>query len=122
MFNFELFKLSTYADQRGSLTVLNNRLPFDVRRVYWIYGADGMVRGGHRHHKTRQALVALAGSISVFIDDGDVQSTVNLNEPDLCLLVEPKDWHRMSFGPGSVLLVFASHDYDPSDYIHARYE
>lgn len=122
MDNHELIKLVTYADPRGYLTVLNDILPFDVKRVYWVYGADGQLRGGHRHHKTRQALIAIVGVVSIFIDDGKKQSSIELNAPNLCLLVEPKDWHSMSFGPGSILLVLASHEYDPGDYIQARYE
>ncbi len=122
MRNYELIKLATYADPRGCLTVLNDILPFDIKRVYWVYGADGQVRGGHRHHKTRQALIAIVGVVSILMDDGNFQSSVKLDAPDLCLLVEPKDWHSMSFSPGSILLVLASHEYDPGDYIQARYE
>lgn len=122
MRHYELLKLSTFADPRGCLTVLNDMLPFDVKRVYWIYSADGQVRGGHRHHKTRQALIAIVGVISIFMDDGKNKSSIELNAPDLCLLVEPKDWHSMAFGPGSVLLVLASHEYDSADYIQERCE
>ena len=120
--HFITLNLPTFGDPRGSLTVLENALPFAVARTYWIYGADGQTRGGHRHHVTRQALVAVAGSVSIFMDDGVEQSTVILDKPSLCLLVEPKDWHTMTFGPGSVLLVISSHHYDRSDYIDQRYE
>ena len=122
MKRYTLLDLATFGDARGSLTVLDNVLPFPIVRTYWIYGADGQTRGGHRHHVTRQALVAVAGTVEVFMDDGVERSTVVLDKPNLCLLVEPKDWHTMSFGPGSVLLVISSHHYDRSDYIDQRYE
>lgn len=122
MKRYTLLDLATFSDDRGSLTVLDNVLPFPIVRTYWIYGADGQTRGGHRHHVTRQALIAVAGSVSVFMDDGVEQTTVVLDKPSLCLLIEPKDWHTMKFGTGSVLLVISSHHYDRSDYIDQRYE
>ena len=122
MTHFTVLKLPTFADRRGHLTVLDGALPFPIVRTYWIYGADGQVRGGHRHRHTRQALVAVSGSDTVFMNDGAVQGNVLLDEPGKCLLVEPKDWHTMSFGPGAVLLVIASHHYDRSEYIDAPYE
>jgi len=102
--------------------VLDDVLPFSIMRTYWIYGADGQTRGGHRHRVTRQAFIAVAGSVSIFMDDGVEQTTVILNKPSLCLLVEPKDWHSMIFGKGSILLVISSHHYDRGDYIDERYE
>jgi dTDP-4-dehydrorhamnose 3,5-epimerase-like enzyme len=119
---YTLLDLATFSDERGSLTVLDNVLPFPIVRAYWIYGSDGQIRGGHRHHVTRQALVAIAGTVTIFMDDGVEQTNVVLDKPNLCLLVEPKDWHTMTFGPGSVLMVISSHHYDRSDYIDARYE
>ncbi|KDB08751.1 WxcM-like domain-containing protein [Burkholderia sp. lig30] len=122
MKRYTLLDLATFSDDRGSLTVLDNVLPFPIARSYWIYGADGQTRGGHRHHVTRQALIAVAGSVSVFMDDGVEEATVLLDSPSRCLLVEPKDWHTMTFGRDSVLLVISSHHYDRSDYIDQRYE
>jgi hypothetical protein len=122
MKRYTLLDLATFSDGRGSLTVLDNVLPFPIVRSYWIYGADGQTRGGHRHHTTRQALVSIAGAVTIFMDDGVEQTTIVLDRPSLCLLVEPKDWHTMTFGPGSVLLVISSRHYDRSDYIDERYE
>lgn len=119
---FELIKLPTMADARGHLTVLDGLLPFEVRRSFWIYGADGNTRGGHRHHVTRQALVALSGSVTVNMDDGRNRESIVLSSPDACLIVEPKDWHTMDFGLGAILMVFASHGYDKNDYIHEPYQ
>lgn len=119
---FEILKFPTMVDARGSLTVMDGALPFEVKRSFWIYGAEGQTRGGHRHHVTRQALVALSGAVTVFMDDGVNCEDIVLSSPDTCLLVEPKDWHQMKFGPGSLLLAFASHEYMREDYIHEPYE
>ncbi len=107
---------------RGNLTIMDSALPFDVVRSFWIYGADGHKRGGHRHHVTHQALIAVVGTVTIYMDDGKHQENIALSTPDQCLIVEPKDWHVMDFGPGSVLLVFASHSYNKADYIDAPYE
>jgi hypothetical protein len=122
MTHFAILELPTFTDPRGSLTVLEGALPFAVVRTYWIYGADGQTRGGHRHVHTRQALVALSGKVSIFMNDGIATDTVELDRPGKCLLVQPKDWHTMTFGEGSVLLVMSSHHYDRSEYIDTPYE
>lgn len=119
---FTIFDLPTFNDARGSLTVLQQSLPFEIVRTYWIYGADGHTRGGHRHKFSRQALVAIAGKVSIYMNDGVTIETINLENPRQCLLVEPKDWHTMTFGEGAVLLVMSSHPYDRSEYIDTPYE
>ncbi len=122
MSHFTTLNLPTFTDARGSLSVLEGSLPFNVVRTYWIYGADGQTRGGHRHTYTRQALVAISGTVSIYMNDGVTEETVELQHPGQCLLVDPKDWHTMTFGPGSVLLVMSSHPYDRSEYIDTPYE
>lgn len=122
MFRFPVLKLPTFSDPRGSLTVLERVLPFDVVRSYWIYGADGQTRGGHRHAYTRQALVALNGVVSMYMNDGLTEETIVLNDPSQCLLVEPKDWHTMTFSENAILLVMSSHPYDRGEYIDTPYE
>lgn len=114
--------LPTFSDARGLLTVLEKELPFEVIRTYWIYGADGQIRGGHRHTHTRQALIAMSGHVSIYMNDGFVEETIKLTQPNQCLLVEPKDWHTMTFGPNSILMVLSSHSYDRSEYIDTPYE
>ena len=120
--HFTVLQLPTFVDSRGALTVLEKALPFEAVRTYWIYGADGQTRGGHRHTYTHQALIAMSGRVSIFMNDGVSQEVVELNLPNQCLLVEPKDWHSMTFGPGSILMVFSSHSYDRSEYIDTPYE
>lgn len=114
--------LPTFKDSRGGLTVLEQALPFQTLRTYWIYDADGQTRGGHRHQHTRQALIALSGVVTVYMNDGVTEENIELKNPNECLLVEPKDWHTMTFGQNSVLLVMSSHPYDRSEYIDTPYE
>jgi mannose-6-phosphate isomerase-like protein (cupin superfamily) len=122
MTRFALLHLPTFTDPRGSLTVLEGALPFEVVRTYWIYGADGKTRGGHRHMHTRQALVAVSGHVTIYMNDGITEETVVLDHPSKCLLVEPKDWHTMTFNESSVLLVMSSRRYDRTEYIDTPYE
>jgi dTDP-4-dehydrorhamnose 3,5-epimerase-like enzyme len=116
-----LVDLPTFTDSRGVLTVLDGLLPFPIVRCYWIYGADGHLRGGHRHHRTRQALIALSGEVVVHLDDGREQGDVVLDCPARCLLVEPRHWHTMRFSEGALLLVLSSHPYDRDDYSDEPY-
>jgi quercetin dioxygenase-like cupin family protein len=120
--HFTILQLPTFMDPRGALTVLEKALPFEVVRMYWIYGADGQTRGGHRHTYTRQALIAVSGHISIYMNDGITEEVVELEHPNQCLLVEPKDWHAMTFGPNSILMVLSSHSYDRGEYIDTPYE
>ena len=86
-----LIDLETHTDERGNLTVIE-KLPFDIKRVFYIYGVDGSVRGGHRHHRTRQAVICLQGNCLV----GKIGDRYyNLDLPSKCLIIEPEDWHTM---------------------------
>ena len=114
----KIIEIPTFEDDRGFLTVMEDILPFDIKRVYWIYGADQQLRGGHRHRITKQALVAVAGTVDLKINDGEKESLYILDNPSKCIIVEPEDWHTMFFKNDAVLLVFASHKYDKKDYIY----
>ncbi len=122
----KIIKLKTYTDDRGDLTVLDKieeLLPFKVRRVFYIYNVDDSQRGGHRHHKTIQAAICIKGSCSVSCNDGKNKKTYLLNSPNICLLLETKDWHTMeNFSKDAVLLVLASEIFDKQDYIFGQYE
>ena len=116
----KIIQLKTVSDERGSLSVIERCLNFDLKRVYYIYGASGQ-RGGHAHKKTKQAIVAVNGrcNVDVYIDGGFTK--VELNDPALCLLLDPEDFHYMDdFSNDCVLLVLASELYDKSDYIHNK--
>ena len=118
---FTVIDLPTFQDSRGCLTVLEDFLPFTVRRIFWITDADNQTRGGHRHKKNRQALVSIMGSVQVYLNNGLQEKNINLKSPSQCLLVEPEDWHTMSFGVGAILMVLSSQTYDVSDYIDEPY-
>lgn len=120
----QLIILPTVSDPRGKLTIIEKILPFSVRRIYYIYGVldPAVSRGGHRHKTTIQALVCIAGSCDIHIDDGNKKQTVILDTPDKCLVLAPEDWHTMdNFSSNAVLLVLASEYYDAADYIDNPY-
>jgi dTDP-4-dehydrorhamnose 3,5-epimerase-like enzyme len=117
-----LINLKTFGDGRGKLTVIEKVIPFDIKRVFYIYGVDDSVRGKHRHHKTAQAAVCIAGSCVITNNDGQVRDVFVLDSPEKCLLLEPKDWHAMhDFTPDAILMVLASTTFDPADYIYEEY-
>ncbi len=117
----KIIKIPTFEDEKGFLTVMEDILPFQIKRSYWIYGADKKIRGGHRHKITRQALIALSGTVDLKTNDGTKESFYTLDDPSKCIIIEPEDWHTMYFKNKSVLLVFASEKYDKSDYIYSAY-
>lgn len=121
MSNFVQYSLKEIPDGRGLLVVAQDVFPFEVQRIFWIVGADGQTRGGHRHHVTRQALIAIRGRVSVNLDDGVRSGNVLLDSPSKVLVVEPDDWHTMEFSQDAILLVVASHKYDSADYIDEPY-
>jgi len=117
----KLMDLKTVADPRGTLTVIDKVLPFEIKRVYYIYNVK-KERGGHRHKKTIQAFICLNGSCEVFVNDGKKEATYLLDKPDKCLILEPKDWHTIDkFSEGSILLILASEHFDKEDYIGEGY-
>jgi dTDP-4-dehydrorhamnose 3,5-epimerase-like enzyme len=120
-----LINLVNFKDKRGNLTVLDNTealLPFKIKRVFYIYGVDESIRGGHRHIETTQAAICIKGSCVVTNDDGEKNESFLLDDPSKCLILETKDWHQMrEFTPDAILLVFASTYFDESDYIFEPY-
>jgi len=117
-----LIDLQTFTDERGNLTVIEKTIPFDIKRIFYIYGVDNSSRGGHRHHKTIQAAICLQGSCTIFNNDGSTTSTHILDKPHRCLILEPQDWHRMfDFSPNAILMVLASEYFNKEDYIFEAY-
>lgn len=118
-----IIDLETYTDNRGNLTVIENVLPFKIERVFYIYGVDKSVRGGHRHHKTIQAAVCLQGECKIFNNDGAKKQILHLNKPSKCVLLEPSDWHQMyDFSEDAILMVLASEKFEQDDYIFENYD
>lgn len=117
-----IIDLQTFTDERGNLTVIEKVIPFDIKRVFYIYGVDNSIRGGHRHHKARQLAVCLKGSCKIYNNDGIKEEIYNLNRPDISILLESKDWHTMyDFSIDAILMVFASEYFDNDDYIYTPY-
>jgi hypothetical protein len=117
-----LLNLKTFTDQRGNLTVIEKVLPFDIKRIFYIYGVDSSERGGHRHHKTIQAAICIKGECKIYNNDSDKVDTYHLDTPDKCLILETKDWHKMfEFSSDAILMVLASEFFDQNDYIFEKY-
>ena len=108
-------------DERGSLIALEGKvdLPFEVRRVYYIFDTQSdVVRGRHAHHALNQLLVAVRGGCTIHLDDGCRRDDVRLDRPEQGLLLGTMVWREMSeFTPDCVLLVLADAPYDEGDYI-----
>ena len=114
-------EFNVLGDYRGQLVALeeNRNIPFDLKRVFYIFGTqEGVSRGNHSHYKTKQFLVAVNGSCKVTLDDGYNKETFNLNQPNLGLFQDALIWGTMhDFSSDCVLMVLANEYYDASDYI-----
>ncbi|HVK49827.1 MAG TPA: FdtA/QdtA family cupin domain-containing protein [Pseudobacter sp.] len=118
----QLIDLKTFTDKRGNLTVIEKVVPFDIKRIFYIYGVDESKRGGHRHKKTIQAAICIQGSCRIYNNNGSTEEYFELNRPDKCLLIHPEDWHTMDqFTPDAILMVLASEYFDANDYIFEPY-
>ncbi len=116
------FDLFTYNDTRGNLTVIEKNIPFEIKRIFYIYGVDDSARGGHRHKTTYQAAICIKGSCRIRNNNGVVEEDFYLDNPSKCLLIDPEDWHMMDqFSEDAILMVLASTDYDAEDYIYEPY-
>ena len=121
----KLINLSTFTDQRGNLTVVERILPFEIKRVFYIYGVDDSTRGHHRHKKTIQAAISLQGECRI-INQGGSELPIEefiLDSPSKCLIINPNDYHWMEkFSKDCILMVFASEYYDAKEYIYETYK
>lgn len=118
-----LIDLKTFTDARGNLTVIEKVIPFEIKRVFYIYGVDDSRRGGHRHHTTIQAAICIQGACVIYNHDGNKEENFKLDRPDKCLIIDCKDWHTMfDFTPDAILMVFASEYFDQKDYIYEPYK
>ena len=116
-----IIKVPTISDDRGDLSFIEGEIGFDISRVYYIYNL-AKERGGHRHKKTKQAMICLNGSCDVYTNNGHRSHTYNLRSPKEVLIIEPEDWHTMKkFYNNPILLVLASELYDKEDYIYESY-
>ena len=117
----KLIDLPKIADPRGNLTIAEERkdIPFDVKRVYWVYDVpSGENRGGHAHRQCSEFIVAVSGSFTVTLNNGTEQKTYLLNHPYQGLLVGTGIWRTLDdFSSGAVCLVLASERFAEDDYI-----
>lgn len=118
-----LIDLETHTDKRGNLTVIERVLPFDIKRIFYIYGVDESIRGGHRHHTTVQAAICIHGRCTIMSTDGKKDDEFILDKPSKCVILKPEDWHKMyDFSEDAILMVLASEYYDEKDYIFEPYD
>ena len=109
-------------DERGNLVVIegeNRDIPFDIKRVFYIYGSDStVVRGQHANRQTKFVLINVAGQSKVKVDNGFETQVISLDKPRMGLFIDTMVWKDMyDFSPDSTLLVLCSEHYDGSEYI-----
>ena len=118
--NCKLINLPKIEDPRGNLTFVeaNRHIPFDIRRVYYLYDVPGGAeRGGHAHKALHQLIIAMSGSFDIHLDDGCAKKTVHMNRSYNGLYVCPLIWREIdNFSSGAVCMVLASDYYDELDY------
>ncbi len=116
----KLIDLPVIADPRGNLTFIegSRHVPFDFKRVYYLYDVPGGAsRAGHGHKQLHQLVVAMSGSFDIVIDDGFQKKRFHLNRSYQGLYLCPMIWRNIdNFSGGSVCMVLASDYYDESDY------
>jgi hypothetical protein len=121
VFDCSIIDVSKVHNEAGNITVIENgiNIPFDVKRVYYLYDIPGgEARGGHAHYELEQYIIAASGSFDVILNDGNNRKIVTLNRPNLALHIVPGLWRELdNFSSGSISLVLASHIYDEKDYI-----
>lgn len=117
----KIIELPKIEDPRGNLSFIEeeNHIPFEIKRVYWIYDVPGgQVRGGHAFKKQKELIVALSGSFDVTIHDGKYEKQYQLNRSYYGLYIPNKLWRQMkNFSTNALALVISSTEFDENDYI-----
>ena len=121
VFDTSIIKLPKNHSEKGNITSVNSsiEIPFTIRRVYYLYDVPGgESRGGHAHRQLNQLIIAASGSFDISVDDGRIRRTYSLAQPNFALYLPSGLWREISnFSSGSICLVLASKEYDPSDYL-----
>lgn len=119
--NCKIVNFPKVTDYRGNLSFIeeNKQIPFQIKRVYYLYDVpSGATRGGHAHRALQQVVIALSGSFDVILDDGYQRRKFFLNRPHYGLYIPPKIWRELeNFSSNSVALSLVSEVYDESDYV-----
>lgn len=117
----KIIQFADLGDERGKLVVIegNQDIPFEIKRVFYIYGSDGtVVRGNHANRQSEFILINVAGESKIRITDGDEELIVALDKPMMGVYIPRMIWKDMyGFSPDSVLLCLASTHYDGNEYI-----
>lgn len=122
VYDCSIVELPRIENRAGNITPINNLdniVPFEFKRVFYLFDIPGGAsRGAHAHKKCQQFLIAASGAFEVFLDDGNVKRQVQLNRPYLGLHIPNGIWaSEENFSSGAICLVLASHKFDESDYI-----
>lgn len=116
----EILNIPKIENSLGNIAVIENKvIPFEIKRVYYLYDIpSSAIRGGHAHKDLQQVLIAISGSFDVVLKDGTSVKTVTLNKPDKGLLIKYDIWRELeNFSSGAVCLVLASDVFHEADYI-----
>jgi dTDP-4-dehydrorhamnose 3,5-epimerase-like enzyme len=123
--SWRIMEFPRFTDERGSLSVVDwtAGLPFEPKRLYYIFGVPpGARRGGHAHKIEHELILALSGSLRIAVADADSKEIIELNRPHQGLYLPPLIWHELyAFAPGAVCAVLASERYNADDY-YREYE
>jgi hypothetical protein len=126
VFDCNVIHFPRFQKRAGNITAVQNgiEVPFDVKRIYYLYDIPGGEdRGAHAHKKLQQLIIAASGSFDITIDDGSNKKTVHLSRPYFGLHVLPGMWRNISnFSSGAICLVLASELYDKEDYLREYYD
>jgi len=121
VFDCSIIHFPKIHNRAGNITPLQNgnEIPFDVKRIYYLYDIPGgESRGAHAHKQLQQIVIAASGSFDITFDDGVNKKTIQLSRPYYGLHLFPGMWRDLSnFSSGAICLVLASHEYDADDYI-----
>ena len=121
MQEFKIIQLPKFLDRRGNLSFLetNNHIPFEIKRIFWIYDVPGgEVRGGHAYRESEEFIIALSGSFDVVLNDGLYEQRFALNRSYYGLYVPKMIWRHMeNFSTNSLALILSSTFYTERDYI-----
>lgn len=121
--NCHLIKFSKFGnDKRGFLSVFEAQkdIPFDIKRVYYMYGIGNLseIRGPHAHKNTEQVFICINGKATYFLDDGENKTKITIDEPNIGIYIGRKIWHYMTqFSKDTIILGVASSYYNGKDYI-----
>lgn len=116
----QIIDIRRYSDNRGYLSVVEKGIdiPFEIKRIYYLYMVPEVARGAHAHKQLQQLLIATSGSVDVIMDDGAEKKTFHLDRPWKGLLIPSGLWRDLeNFSGGAVLMCLASEKYDAADYI-----